>query len=223
MEELLFGQQEAFVLTDAGQRGGDGAVRVARRHAGRLGDVGLLSYRAATDDDVRAPRRAGTPTRRSRGTGTTRRSREDEMRDRLARADVDMWIVEDDGEPVGLPAVVVGGGSAEARRDRRLPRPVARGRGRHAGGRAAARRRPAGAGLGRGDRRPVRVERARGPRAGRRRASSRSRAATRRTRITPRSGCSCGSPARLSAMLLRLTTTLTLCRVRATVAGPHAG
>ncbi len=42
-------------------------------------------------------------------------------------------------------------------------------------------------------------------------------------RCTRGVGARCGSPARLSAMLLRLTTTLTLCRVRATVAGPHAG
>ena len=186
MEELLFGQEEAFVLTDAGQRGGDGALRVARRHARRLGDVGLLSYRAATDDDVAllvelARRSGGLEVLGRRDVHrATRCASGSRVRTSTCGSS------RTDGEPVGLlqswwePIHRSAAGSTAS------SIPSARGRGIMP---AVARQLASdllGAGLGGGDRRPVRVERARGPRAGRRPASSRFRAATRRTRITRR-------------------------------------
>jgi aminoglycoside 6'-N-acetyltransferase len=63
--------------------------------------VGLLSYRAATPDDVELLVRWHADPEVSRfwddETFTA-----DEMRVRLARQDVDMWILEDDGAAVGL-------------------------------------------------------------------------------------------------------------------------
>jgi RimJ/RimL family protein N-acetyltransferase len=62
--------------------------------------VGLLSYRAATDADV--PLLVGwhsDPDVSHYWDGET--FTDEEMRDRLARPDVDMWIVTDDDEPVG--------------------------------------------------------------------------------------------------------------------------
>jgi aminoglycoside 6'-N-acetyltransferase len=63
--------------------------------------VGLLTYRAATDADV--PLLVGW----HRDPEVLRfwddeTFTEDEMRARLARPDVDTWILEEDGEPVGL-------------------------------------------------------------------------------------------------------------------------
>jgi aminoglycoside 6'-N-acetyltransferase len=62
--------------------------------------VGLLSYRRATEDDVPllvAWHADPDVARYWDGETFT----EDEMRGRLARPGVDMWIVEDDGVPVG--------------------------------------------------------------------------------------------------------------------------
>ena len=102
MEELArSASDEAFVLTDAGQRGGERPLRVARRRAGRHGDVGLPSYRPADRrgrGDCSSP---GTPTPRSRATGTTRRSRATRCWSGCSATGVDAWIVEADGEPVG--------------------------------------------------------------------------------------------------------------------------
>jgi aminoglycoside 6'-N-acetyltransferase len=63
--------------------------------------VGLLSYRAATADDVTllVEWHADPDVSRYWDDETFT---EDEMRARLAREGVDMWIVEDGGEPVGL-------------------------------------------------------------------------------------------------------------------------
>jgi RimJ/RimL family protein N-acetyltransferase len=62
--------------------------------------VGLLSYRAATDADVALLVDWHADPEVSRfWDGET--FTEDEMRARLARPDVDMWIVTEDGEPVG--------------------------------------------------------------------------------------------------------------------------
>jgi aminoglycoside 6'-N-acetyltransferase len=63
--------------------------------------VGLLSYRAATEADV--PLLVGwhaDPDVSRYWDDET--FTEDEMRGRLARPDVDLWILTDDGEPVGL-------------------------------------------------------------------------------------------------------------------------
>jgi aminoglycoside 6'-N-acetyltransferase len=63
--------------------------------------VGLLSYRAATEADV--PLLVGwhaDPDVSRYWDGET--FTEDEMRARLARPDVDLWILTDGGEPVGL-------------------------------------------------------------------------------------------------------------------------
>ena len=63
--------------------------------------MGLLSYRAATDED--APLLVtwhGDPEVSRYWDGETFAA--DEMRARLARPSVDMWIVEDDGAPIGL-------------------------------------------------------------------------------------------------------------------------
>jgi len=63
--------------------------------------VGLLSYRAATEADV--PLLVGwhaDPDVSRYWDGET--FTEDEMRGRLARPDVDVWILTDGGEPVGL-------------------------------------------------------------------------------------------------------------------------
>jgi aminoglycoside 6'-N-acetyltransferase len=63
--------------------------------------VGLLSYRAATDADVPLLVRWHADPDVSRyWDGET--FTENEMRVRLARPDVDMWILEEDGEPVGF-------------------------------------------------------------------------------------------------------------------------
>ena len=63
--------------------------------------MGLLSYRAATEADV--PLLVGwhaDPEVLRYWDGET--FTDDEMHERLARPDVDMWILEDGGEPVGL-------------------------------------------------------------------------------------------------------------------------
>ena len=63
--------------------------------------MGLLSYRAATDED--APLLVtwhGDPEVSRYWDGET--FTEDEMRARLARPSIDTWIVEDDGAPIGL-------------------------------------------------------------------------------------------------------------------------
>jgi RimJ/RimL family protein N-acetyltransferase len=63
--------------------------------------VGLLSYRPATGDDVAllVAWHADPDVSRYWDDETFTDS---EMRDRLAREDVDMWILEEDGQPVGL-------------------------------------------------------------------------------------------------------------------------
>jgi RimJ/RimL family protein N-acetyltransferase len=63
--------------------------------------VGLLSYRAATEDDV--PLLVGwhaDPEVSRYWDGET--FTEEELRGRLARCDVDTWVVEEAGAPVGL-------------------------------------------------------------------------------------------------------------------------
>lgn len=63
--------------------------------------MGSLSYRAATEDDVPLLVDWHADPEVSRyWDGET--FTEEEMRDRLARPDVDTWIVEADGAPVGL-------------------------------------------------------------------------------------------------------------------------
>jgi aminoglycoside 6'-N-acetyltransferase len=62
--------------------------------------VGLLSYRAAIDGDVPLlVRWHADPDVARYWDGET--FTEEEMRERLTRPDVDMWILEEDGEPVG--------------------------------------------------------------------------------------------------------------------------
>jgi aminoglycoside 6'-N-acetyltransferase len=63
--------------------------------------VGLLSYRAATPDDVTLLVEWHADPEVSRYWDDETFT-DEEMRARLAREDVDMWIVEDGGEPVGL-------------------------------------------------------------------------------------------------------------------------
>jgi aminoglycoside 6'-N-acetyltransferase len=63
--------------------------------------VGLLSYRAATTDDVRLLVEWYADPEVSRYWDDETFT-EDEMRARLAREGVDTWIVEDGGRPVGL-------------------------------------------------------------------------------------------------------------------------
>jgi aminoglycoside 6'-N-acetyltransferase len=63
--------------------------------------VGLLSYRPATEDDVALLVAWHADPDVSRYWDDETFS-DDEMRERIARTDVDMWIVEEDGEPVGL-------------------------------------------------------------------------------------------------------------------------
>jgi RimJ/RimL family protein N-acetyltransferase len=63
--------------------------------------VGLLSYRAATEDDVALLVTWHADPEVSRYWDDETFT-EDEMRGRLARPDVDMWILMDGGEPVGL-------------------------------------------------------------------------------------------------------------------------
>jgi aminoglycoside 6'-N-acetyltransferase len=63
--------------------------------------VGLLSYRAATEDDVALLVRWHAEPEVSRYWDDETFT-EDEMHGRLARPDVDMWVIEDGGEAVGL-------------------------------------------------------------------------------------------------------------------------
>jgi aminoglycoside 6'-N-acetyltransferase len=63
--------------------------------------VGLLSYRAATEDDVTLLVSWHADPEVSRYWDDETFT-EGEMRRRLARPDVDMWIIEEGGEPVGL-------------------------------------------------------------------------------------------------------------------------
>ena len=63
--------------------------------------MGLLSYRAATGDDVALLVRWHADPEVSRYWDDETFT-EDEMRARIQRAGVDTWIVEDGGEPVGL-------------------------------------------------------------------------------------------------------------------------
>jgi len=63
--------------------------------------VGLLSYRAAADDDVALLVAWHADPEVSRYWDDETFT-EDELRTRLARPDVDTWIVEEDAEPVGL-------------------------------------------------------------------------------------------------------------------------
>lgn len=63
--------------------------------------MGLLSYRPATEDDVALLVAWHADPDVSRYWDDETFS-DDEMRERIARTDVDMWIVEEDGEPVGL-------------------------------------------------------------------------------------------------------------------------
>lgn len=66
----------------------------------QTGDVGLLSYRAATPDDVPVLAAWHADPEVSRyWDGET--FTQDELRRRLEREEVDAWIVEEDGEPVG--------------------------------------------------------------------------------------------------------------------------
>jgi RimJ/RimL family protein N-acetyltransferase len=63
--------------------------------------VGLLSYRAADEDDVGLlVGWHADPEVWRYWDGET--FTDEEMRERLARPDVDIWIVEDDGAPVGM-------------------------------------------------------------------------------------------------------------------------
>lgn len=63
--------------------------------------MGLLSYRPATDDDVALLVRWHADPDVSRYWDDETFT-DDEMQRRLARPDVDRWVIEDDGEPVGL-------------------------------------------------------------------------------------------------------------------------
>jgi RimJ/RimL family protein N-acetyltransferase len=63
--------------------------------------VGLLSYRAATEDDVALLVHWHADPEVSRYWDDETFT-EDELRERLARPNVDMWVIEDGGEPVGL-------------------------------------------------------------------------------------------------------------------------
>lgn len=63
--------------------------------------MGLLGYRAATEDDVPLLVAWHADPEVSRYWDDETFT-EDELRDRLARPDVDTWIVEEAGEPVGL-------------------------------------------------------------------------------------------------------------------------
>ena len=90
--------------------------------------MGLLSYRAATEDDVALLVRWHADPEVSRYWDDETFT-EDELRERLARPNVDTWVIEDEGEPVGL---------LQSWWERELPRrggidgflvPAARGRG----------------------------------------------------------------------------------------------
>ncbi|MGN6799621.1 MAG: GNAT family N-acetyltransferase [Gaiellaceae bacterium] len=63
--------------------------------------MGLLSYRAATEDDASMLARWYADPDVSRYWDDETFT-DDEMRERLARPDVDMWILDEGGEPVGL-------------------------------------------------------------------------------------------------------------------------